>query len=147
VVAGDPCSAAHRSFLFHGVQELWKTFLYFVGHHVCWPASCLRYPHGGVCFTALFPSLFFPTCCFLVIVAFPVCPGSPSVALWISWPVLLSVCVWRLSSTPPCVSHHLLSYTIARCLSPALPCPWPCTSGLVTCYPLPGFIKFTRALR
>jgi hypothetical protein len=28
---------------------------------------------------------------FLVIVAFPVCPGLPTVALWVSWPVLLGV--------------------------------------------------------
>jgi hypothetical protein len=29
---------------------------------------------------------FFPTRWFLVIVAFPVCPGWPTVALWVSWP-------------------------------------------------------------
>jgi hypothetical protein len=46
----------------------------------------------------------------LVVVAFPVCcPGLPSVALWVSWPVLHSVCVWRLSCTPPCLSHQILS--------------------------------------
>jgi hypothetical protein len=32
----------------------------------------LRYPHGGVGYAVLFPSASFPTCWFLVIVAFPV---------------------------------------------------------------------------
>ncbi len=40
------------------------------------------------------------------------------------WPVLLSVCGWHSSSTPPCVSHNLLSALhIARCLSRTCPTP------------------------
>jgi hypothetical protein len=35
--------------------------------------------------------------------------GLPTVALWVSWPVLLRFCVGRSSSPPPCVSHPLLS--------------------------------------
>jgi hypothetical protein len=69
-----------------------------------------------------FPSSFFSTSWFLVIVTFPVCPGLPSVALWVSWPVLLSLCVRRSSDPPPYVSHPLLSdLHIARCLSPGAP--------------------------
>jgi hypothetical protein len=39
VVAGNPCSAAHRPSWFRGVQAHWKTFLYVMDRHVCWPAS------------------------------------------------------------------------------------------------------------
>ncbi len=72
-------------------------------------------------FRGSFPSGFFSSW-FLVIVAFPVCPGLPIVALWVSWPVLLRFCVGHSSSPPQCVSHPLLSdLHVARCLSPGAP--------------------------
>ncbi len=37
------------------------------------------------------------------------CPGLPTVALWVSWPVLLRFCVGRSFSPPQCGSHRLLS--------------------------------------
>jgi hypothetical protein len=73
-------------------------------------------------------------CVFLVIVALPVCPGLPSVVLWVSWPLSLSICVWPLSSTPRRVSHHLLCVLrIARCRCRALLLGGSYSSGLVTC--------------
>jgi hypothetical protein len=41
VFANNPCSAAHRPSLFRGVHERWKTFLFFMGLHVCWPVLSL----------------------------------------------------------------------------------------------------------
>jgi hypothetical protein len=88
-------------------------------------------------FRGSFPSGFFSASWFLVlvIVAFHVCPGLPTVALWVSWPVLLRFCVGRSSSPPQCVSHPLLSVLhLARCASPrALLLGGSYSSGLVTC--------------
>ncbi len=53
----------------------------------------------------------------LVIVAFHVCPGLPTVALWVSWPVLLRFCIGRSSSPPRFVSHPLVS-VLHRCPVP-----------------------------
>jgi hypothetical protein len=39
VFANHPCFAAHSPSLFRGVRERWKTFPFFMGLHVCWPAS------------------------------------------------------------------------------------------------------------
>ncbi len=73
-------------------------------------------------FRGSFPPAFFSRSWFLVIVAFLVCPGLPTVALWVSWPVLLRFCVGRSSSPPQCVSHPLLSVLhLARCLPPGAP--------------------------
>ncbi len=73
-------------------------------------------------FRGSFLSGFFSASWFLVIVAFHVCPGLPTVALWVSWPVLLRFCVGRSSRPPQCVSPPLLSVLhLARCLSPGAP--------------------------
>ncbi len=68
-----------------------------------------------------FPSGFSSTSWFLVIVAFLACPGLPIVAPWVSWPVLLSICV-RRSSSPRNVCRTLccLSYILPGASSRAL---------------------------
>jgi hypothetical protein len=72
-------------------------------------------------FRGSFPWGFFSASWFLVIGAFHVCPGLPTVALWVSWPVLLRFCVGRSSNPPQCVSHPLSVLHLARCLSPDAP--------------------------
>jgi hypothetical protein len=119
-----------------------------VGTWVCLPVIPGLLPTGRLCFTAMLLSPVaarwphggvrlrdsFPTRWLVVIIAVPVCPGLLTVALWASWPVLLSVCVWRSSSPPPYVSHPLPSdLHIARCLSLGAPPRRSLLTGLVTC--------------
>jgi hypothetical protein len=121
VFANHPCFAAHRPWLFRRVRDRWKTFPFFMGPHVCWPAS-VSARRTVVYVPRFLSSGFFSASWFLVIVAFHVCPGLPTVALWVSWPALLRFCVGRSSSPPQCVSHPLLSVLhLARCLSPGAP--------------------------
>ncbi len=78
----------------------------------------------GCVFRGSFPSGFFSTSWFLVIVAFPLCPGLPIVALSVSWPVLLpQVLRWacRLVLRNVCRTLYCLVSHFARCLSPGAP--------------------------
>ncbi len=123
VFANHPCFAAHRPSLFRRVRNGGRPS----------PSSWVRTSAGLLLsqlgalwcvFRGSFLSGFFSANWFLVlvIVAFHVCPGLPTVALWVSWPVLLRFCVGRSSSPPQCVSHPLLSVLhLARCLSPGAP--------------------------
>jgi hypothetical protein len=58
-----PCFAAHRPSLFRRVRDRWKTFPFFMGPHVCWPASvslgaqwCVFRGSVGFLFGELVPS-------------------------------------------------------------------------------------------
>jgi hypothetical protein len=106
VIEGNPCSAAYRLSVSRHQQR--RETILFLGQHVCW-LGFLSGVRTVVCGTLFFPPVFHPPCCFLVIAALPVCPGLPSGGMWVSWSTLLSVCVWRLPSIPPCVSHQFLS--------------------------------------
>jgi hypothetical protein len=119
--ANHPCSAATGRLCFAACTNAGRPSL---SSWVRTPAGLLLSPlaRRWRVLRGSFPSGFFSTRWFLVTVAFPVCPGLPTVTLWASWPVLLSVCVWLSSSPPPCASHPLLSdLHTARCLSPAAP--------------------------
>jgi hypothetical protein len=95
---------------------------------VCWPASvsstgtvvvCTRFLSVGSLSDALVPTT---SHCRIPCLSGAAFGRLPTVALWVSWPVLLSVCVWRSSSPPPCVTHPFLSdLHLARCLSPGAP--------------------------
>jgi hypothetical protein len=112
----------------------WKGFPFFMGPHVCRPGSVSARQTMVCVLRFLVRPVFFSTSWLLVIVAFPLCPGLPTVALWISWPVLLRFCVGHSSSPPQCVPHPLLSVShFARCLSPALLLGASCSSSLVPC--------------
>jgi hypothetical protein len=62
-------------------------------------------------FRGSFPSGFFSASWFLVIVAFPVCPGLPTVALSVSWLVFLRFGV-RLVLRYVCHTLYCLSYML-----------------------------------
>jgi hypothetical protein len=64
-VHGCVCQSSHRPSLFRGVRKRWKTFSFFMGPHVWWPASvsasrtvvCLtRFLSVGFLFDELVPS-------------------------------------------------------------------------------------------
>ncbi len=121
VFANHPCFAAHRPSLFRRCATGGSPS----------PSSWVRMSAGLLLsqlgarwcvFRGSFPSGFLSASWFLVVVAFHVCPGLPTVALWVFWPVLLRFYVGRSSSPPQCVSHPLLSVLhLARCLSPGAP--------------------------
>ncbi len=86
VFAHHQCFAAHRPYLVRGGRPSPSSW-------VRTSAGLLLSPLGTrwCVFRGSFPSGFFSTSWFLVIAAFPVCPGLPTVALWVSWPVLLQM--------------------------------------------------------
>jgi hypothetical protein len=119
-----PVFAAHQPSLFRGVRERWKTFPFFMGLHVCWPAPVSASRTVVCVLHGSFPSGFFSTRLLLISVAFPVCPGLPTVARRPAGFLAFSpqCMLGRSSSPPPCVSHPLLAdLHIARCLSPGPP--------------------------
>jgi hypothetical protein len=132
VFANHPCFAAHRLSLFRRVRERWKTFPFFMGPHVCWQLLSPLAARWCV-FRGSFPSAFFSTSWFLVILAFPVCPGLPTVALWVSWPVLLRFCVGRLVLRNVCRTLSCLTCFLPGASPRALLLRGSYSSGLVTC--------------
>jgi hypothetical protein len=47
------------------------------------------------------------------VVASPACLGFPSDGLRVSRTIFLTVCVWRVSSTPPCLSYVVVAAIVS----------------------------------